>query len=229
VTRWRIRINQKAGTWATDVPLSPRGVSPAGLRIWICRPYYRKGEVVHALCDGLGGLEGFRRIFSWDGGEVFLEAGVHPDTETIGLPWHGLLVRMMAEREGQSSHSSALHQEGAASRAMRFHRLYSHALAWNEVHSCFIYCRRKLRIERPRSTVPALQAWSRMFVELLQKAGVLRVLDGDQQPHLICVTAAGTHWVLIPEDSFFVALEVRRGVDADGLFRRVKAVLNEAD
>lgn len=78
----------------------------------------RSGEIVHAETGALTGLQAWKEIFSWDGGEFTLEEGESEAAPTIDEPFHFLLLdaaKTLDEGDADNSQptdgSSEPHQE----------------------------------------------------------------------------------------------------------------------
>ena len=66
------------------------------------RIYMQDGEIIHAVCGDISGVEAFYEIMSWKKGQFRAESYVSPPTQSITLPWEHLLIeahRWLDERE----------------------------------------------------------------------------------------------------------------------------------
>jgi hypothetical protein len=196
--------------------------------------FLKGGEIVHATCGPLTGVEGFFRILSWEEGETRLEPDLLPPLESINLPWHALLIQTMAKLEDQKSQPppeeappSPAPRAPQALETMQLHKLYTSAMSWGWVQSCLIGNLEKREIIRPSVLVPKLRQWVTIFAEMWERSKIPGVVEADSQPFMISVTLEKRNWILILHGSYLIALEVSRGVDMAEIHRKVRRVLSE--
>lgn len=194
--------------------------------------FFRDGQVVHSACGAWQGMEAFCRILSLKEGEIELNQGILPSEESIDMPWDGLLVQAMAELEGRGIDAAPpepalVAKRAAAEDILRLHRLYSHAMDWEEVQSCLIYDLDGGEVIRPAGAPERVRRWGDVFGALFQTTRETSPLEAEIGPYLICATMDKRIWALVPDGSHLIALEVTRGVDVRRFHRKVKMALRE--
>jgi hypothetical protein len=194
--------------------------------------FFKQGEIIHALCGGLNGLQAFHRIFAWQGGDIHLEPDVLPARETIELHWNALVIDAMARIEEQAADQSADEitpeaRTTAAVETFQLNKLYSDALNWGEVRNCVIYALETEKVLRPSSSIMAVKEWAQVFGELFFHTKDLWASEGTPSPRMLSVTLNQGTWILVPHGSYLIALEITRGVDVGGLHRKVLRALTE--
>ena len=73
--------------------------------------YIKEGEIIHAACDDLTGIEAFYEIMSLKRGEFHVGDFAPPPTQSISLPWEHLLIeahRWMDEHQKLSDKEAPL-------------------------------------------------------------------------------------------------------------------------
>ena len=194
--------------------------------------YLNGGEIVHAVCGEVTGVEGFSRILAWEGGEIRLEPEELAPVVTIDIPWQSLLIQAVARIEDTkgrtpSSEPAPSPRVPQAMETLLLHKLYSISRNWGGVINCLVYAVDKGEIVRPTVIPPKLREWADMFRVLFQRSLGLQILDGNPRPHMISVTLEKRTWILIPHNSHLMAMELERGVDPRDIQRRVKQTLSE--
>jgi hypothetical protein len=187
--------------------------------------YLKDGQIVHAICDDVDGLEGFTLIMSWHEGEVQLEPDIPTPTRSIDIAWEGLLIRAMANLDEEAQRTFSTEPPPEAARTVRLQRLYSEVISWPGLVNFVIYDRRSRAILRPSNITPKIAHWTAVLVELYEKADRLDVFSGGQEPSMISVRLDGNHWVIIPHEDYLLALQSQRFLDTDSLFVKLKAAL----
>lgn len=194
--------------------------------------YFKEGEIVHAVCGQLEGIEGFQRILSWKKGEINLKKGTLPPKESIHVPWDGLLLQTIAhldDIEGDvSPESISQTKRSQASEIFRLHKLYSDALRWEEVQNCLICAVDTAEMIRPSAAPQKMQQWAKVFIEFALGTLDMSVWNKKARPFLISVTMGKKTWILDPHGSYLVALEVSRGADVKRLHHKVKLAMCES-
>jgi hypothetical protein len=196
--------------------------------------FLKGGEIVHAACGSATGIEGFRRLMSWEGGEIQVDPDALPERETIDIPWHALLIQTMATIEDQRAAPAAARAEEPSSprapqaaETFQLHTLYSHASQWSGVQNCLIYSVDRAEVVRPSVPGPHMQEWGKLFGKLLEWGRSLPPVNETAPPSMVVVTLQKRTWVLVSHNTHIVALEISRGVDVKELYRTVRNVLSE--
>ncbi len=194
--------------------------------------FLKGGEIVHAACGPLVGIEGFFRILSWEDGETRLVPDALPPRESIDLPWHALLIQAVARLEDQKNQpvedeAPPPPRAPQALETMQLHKLYTSAMEWGWVHNCLIGNLEKREIIRPSGLVPKLRQWVTIFADIWERSRLPGGSEEDSQPFMISITLEKRNWILIRRGSYFIALEVSKGVDMGEIHRKVKRILSE--
>lgn len=183
--------------------------------------YLDRGEIVHATCGELQGVEGLQEIIQWGEGKVKLEPGVPSPAVTINLPWEALLTNSLAEEpppEGEGKPSEAPKEPIHLA-------LFSEAMRWREVEEWVLIdgqgevLRPPVLPERTRQRAKALANLYHRSIDL--------VSSGDTRPLFISVTIAAGHWMIIPVGAHFLLLRVPKELNPKELLAKVNRAIGE--
>jgi len=191
--------------------------------------YFDRGEIVHAACGELKGIEGLKAIIGWEGGEIKLEPGVTPPEVTIDLPWQALLMNAgkMAEK-GHPEGDQEPPRERSASDTLRQYALYSEILRWREVENCLLL-NSEGEILRPSTIPERMKRWAKDFLEIYSHSTTLAIAGSRSLPLYLSVTVDGHHWLIIPLGAHLLALQVPRSLNPKELLLRVTQALGEIE
>jgi hypothetical protein len=190
--------------------------------------YFKSGNIVHADCGGLNGVAGFNEILRWQSGQIDLEPDKGPSFESINKPCDALLIDALAKHEDQiagldGSRSDTFLPPRAPAR-FTLNRVYSDAMAWEEIRNCLIFSTRENQIIRPTQAVPKIQQWKAIFEKMVRDAKQMPLSKEGVKPFMFFIKLDNANWLLIPHEEFVMAFEINRGADMSRIYRRVKRI-----